>query len=125
MNEAVHDLEQVRSELEQVSGHFAALRDEVGRVVVGQNTMIERILVALLADGHILLEGVPGLAKTTAVKAVAQAIQTDFHRISFTPDLLPADILGTQIYDPKTGDFSVKSGPIFTNILLADEINRA
>jgi MoxR-like ATPase len=125
MSEAATSLEQVRSDLERVSEHFAALREEIGRVVVGQSHMVERILVALLADGHILLEGVPGLAKTTAVKAVADSIATTFHRISFTPDLLPADILGTQIYDPKSGEFSVKQGPIFTNILLADEINRA
>jgi len=125
MTEAAHNLEQVRSDLERVSEHFVALREEIARVVVGQNYMVERILVALLADGHILLEGVPGLAKTTTVKAVAQAIKTTFHRISFTPDLLPADILGTQIYDPRSGEFSVKRGPIFTNILLADEINRA
>jgi MoxR-like ATPase len=125
MTDAVHNLDKVRSDLERVSEHFVALREEIGRVVVGQSNMVERILVALLADGHILLEGVPGLAKTTAVKAVADAIKTTFHRISFTPDLLPADILGTQIYDPRSGQFSVKQGPIFTNILLADEINRA
>jgi MoxR-like ATPase len=125
MTEAAHNLDQVRSDLERVSEHFVALREEIARVVVGQNYMVESILVALLADGHILLEGVPGLAKTTTVKAVAQAIKTTFHRISFTPDLLPADILGTQIYDPRSGEFSVKRGPIFTNILLADEINRA
>jgi len=125
MTEAAHNLDQVRSDLERVSGQFVALREEIGRVVVGQSYMVERILVALLADGHILLEGVPGLAKTTAVKAVADAIETTFQRISFTPDLLPADILGTQIYNPKSGDFSVKQGPVFTNILLADEINRA
>jgi MoxR-like ATPase len=122
---AVPDLEVVRAQLEQVSGYFAALREEVGRVVVGQTYMVERILIGLLTGGHILLEGVPGLAKTTTVKAVADAIQTQFHRISFTPDLLPADVLGTQVYNPKTGDFSVKQGPVFTNILLADEINRA
>ncbi|MBJ92866.1 MAG: ATPase [Rickettsiales bacterium] len=125
MSEAASNLEQVRSDLERVSEHFVALREEIARVVVGQNYMIERILVALLADGHILLEGVPGLAKTTAVKAVADSISTGFQRISFTPDLLPADVLGTQIYDPKSGDFSIKQGPVFTNILLADEINRA
>jgi len=87
--------------------------------------MVDRLLVGLLSGGHILLEGVPGLAKTTTVQAVADAIQTGFRRISFTPDLLPADVIGTQIYNPKTGEFSVKQGPVFTNILLADEINRA
>ncbi len=125
MSEAAFDLDTVRQELSEVSEYFVALRQEVGRVVVGQSSMVESILVALLADGHILLEGVPGLAKTTAVKAVADAVDTSFHRISFTPDLLPADVLGTQIYDPKTGQFSIKKGPVFTNILLADEINRA
>ncbi len=125
MTAPVYDLEQVRAQLEQVSGYFGLLRQQVGRVVVGQTYMVERLLIGLLSGGHILLEGVPGLAKTTTVKAVADAIQTSFRRISFTPDLLPADVLGTQIYSPKTGDFSVKQGPVFTNILLADEINRA
>ena len=122
---AVPDLEAVRAQLEQVSGYFAALREEVGRVVVGQTYMVERILIGLLTGGHILVEGVPGLAKTTTVKAVADAVQTKFSRISFTPDLLPADVIGTQIYNPRSGDFTVKQGPVFTNILLADEINRA
>ncbi len=125
MTAPVYDLEQVRAQLEQVAGYFGALRQQVGRVVVGQSYMVERLLIGLLAGGHILLEGVPGLAKTTTVKAVADAIQTSFKRISFTPDLLPADVIGTQIYNPKSGDFAVKQGPVFTNILLADEINRA
>jgi len=119
------DLEQVKAQIEQISGAFVALRQEVGRVVVGQSYMVERLLIGLLTGGHILLEGVPGLAKTTTVQAVADAIQTKFNRISFTPDLLPADVIGTQIYNPKDHDFSVKQGPVFTNILLADEINRA
>jgi MoxR-like ATPase len=119
------DPERVKADVEAQVARFHALRDEVSRVVVGQSYMIERLLIGLLAEGHILLEGVPGLAKTTTVKAVADAVHTTFRRISFTPDLLPADVLGTQIYSPKTGDFSVKQGPIFTNILLADEINRA
>jgi len=125
MNAPVYDLEQVRAQLEQTSAYFSALRDQIGRVVVGQTYMVERLLIGLLADGHILLEGVPGLAKTTTVKAVSDAIKTTFRRISFTPDLLPADVLGTQIYSPRTGEFTVKQGPVFTNILLADEINRA
>jgi MoxR-like ATPase len=125
MSQPAFDLEQVQANLEQVSGYFQALRQEVSRVVVGQSYMVDRLLIGLLANGHILLEGVPGLAKTTTVKAVSDAIHTGFSRISFTPDLLPADILGTQIYSPKTGEFSVKQGPVFTNILLADEINRA
>jgi len=119
------DPNQLKAEVEQASASFAALRAEVARVVVGQSMMVERLLIGLLAGGHILLEGVPGLAKTTTVQAVADAVHTGFKRISFTPDLLPADVLGTQIYNPKTGDFAVKQGPVFTNILLADEINRA
>ena len=125
MTSQVPDLGQVRAQLEQVAGYFGTLREQIGRVVVGQNYMVERLLVGLLAGGHILLEGVPGLAKTMTVQTLADAIKTGFKRISFTPDLLPADVIGTQIYNPKTGDFSVKQGPVFTNILLADEINRA
>jgi MoxR-like ATPase len=98
---------------------------EIGKVIVGQHQMLERLLIGILADGHILLEGVPGLAKTTAVKCLAQTIHTGFQRIQFTPDLLPADLIGTQIYRPREGDFVVKKGPIFSNIILADEINRA
>ena len=98
---------------------------EIGKVIVGQRQMIERLLIGILADGHILVEGVPGLAKTTAVKCLAQTIHTQFQRIQFTPDLLPADLIGTQIYRPREGDFIVKKGPLFGNIILADEINRA
>lgn len=98
---------------------------EINKVMVGQEALVERVLIALLADGHILLEGVPGLAKTLLVKTVAQAIQADFARIQFTPDLLPADLIGTQIYNPRTSEFSVHKGPIFVNLILADEINRA
>ncbi len=101
------------------------LRAEVGKVIVGQSYMIDRILLALIADGHILIEGVPGLAKTTAVKAIADSIQTGFSRIQFTPDLLPADLIGTEIYRPQHLDFVVKTGPLFSNLVLADEINRA
>jgi MoxR-like ATPase len=104
---------------------LAEVRRQVGRVIVGQKGMVDRLLVGLLADGHLLLEGVPGLAKTTAVKALAATLRADFARIQFTPDLLPADVLGTQIYNPRDGQFTTKRGPIFTNILLADEINRA
>jgi len=99
--------------------------DQVGRRIVGQNYMIERLLISILTGGHVLLEGVPGLAKTLAVRTLAETISTSFQRIQFTPDLLPADIVGTQIYDPSNGQFSVKKGPIFANIILADEINRA
>src|SRR5690349_12217233 len=98
---------------------------EVKKVIVGQDVLIERLLVALLARGHILVEGVPGLAKTLAVKSLAEAIGGQFHRVQFTPDLVPADILGTRIYHQPTGEFQVSLGPVFTNLLLADEINRA
>jgi MoxR-like ATPase len=113
---------------ERVKNEGAFLRkilDEVGRTVVGQKHMLESLLIGLLADGHVLLEGVPGLAKTTAVKALASSISSHFSRVQFTPDLLPADLIGTMIFNPKSGDFNVKRGPIFANILLADEINRA
>jgi MoxR-like ATPase len=99
--------------------------DQVGRRIVGQNYMVERLVISILTGGHVLLEGVPGLAKTLAVRTLAETINTTFQRIQFTPDLLPADILGTQIYDQSNGQFSVKRGPIFANIILADEINRA
>ncbi len=113
--------ERVKSE----SAALSKLTDEVARVIVGQKYMVERLLIGLLADGHVLLEGVPGLAKTTAIKSLAEAIETSFARVQFTPDLLPADLTGTQVYSPKDGTFSVKKGPVFTNLLLADEINRA
>ncbi len=99
--------------------------NEVGKRVVGQDHMIERLLIGLLTGGHILLEGVPGLAKTLAVQTLAECIRTDFHRIQFTPDLLPADIIGTMVFDQKTGEFTPKRGPLFANIILADEVNRA
>ena len=98
---------------------------EIGKVIVGQHAMVERLLIGLLADGHVLLEGVPGLAKTLAVRTLAATIAGGFHRIQFTPDLLPSDLIGTMIYNQRSGDFTVQKGPIFTNILLADEINRA
>jgi len=98
---------------------------EIGEVVVGQRSMLDRLLIGLLADGHVLLEGVPGLAKTLAVRTLAATISGGFHRIQFTPDLLPSDLIGTMIYNQRSGDFAVQKGPIFTNILLADEINRA
>jgi MoxR-like ATPase len=102
-----------------------AVINEVGKRVVGQHYMIERLLIGLLTGGHVLLEGVPGLAKTLTVRTLAESISTSFQRIQFTPDLLPADVIGTQVYDQSTGSFSVKKGPIFANIILADEINRA
>jgi MoxR-like ATPase len=102
-----------------------AIVDEVGKRVVGQSAMVERLLIGLLTGGHILLEGVPGLAKTLAVRSLAETVHTTFSRIQFTPDLLPADIIGTMIFDQKTGEFRAKRGPLFANIVLADEINRA
>lgn len=101
------------------------IKKEVGKVVVGQQMMIDSLLIALLCEGHILIEGVPGLAKTTTVNALAKSLGLDFKRAQFTPDLLPSDILGAEIYDPKNNSFKIKKGPIFTNLLLADEINRA
>ncbi len=101
------------------------LLTEINKVMVGQEQLVERVLIALLADGHILLEGVPGLAKTLLIKTTSEAIQADFARIQFTPDLLPADLVGTQIYNPRTSEFSVHQGPLFSNLVLADEINRA
>lgn len=99
--------------------------EEMNKVMVGQKNMIEKLIIGILTDGHILVEGVPGLAKTTAINTLAKVIQADFRRVQFTPDLLPADLTGTQIYSPKDGSFSVKKGPLFANIILADEINRA
>jgi len=119
------DIGKLKDEIEEASADFKNVREEVARVVVGQSEAVERLLSALLAGGHVLLEGVPGLAKTTMIKALAQAVQTKFQRIQFTPDLLPSDLVGTQVYNPQKGTFSVKKGPIFTNFLLADEINRA
>jgi MoxR-like ATPase len=113
------------AEIAEESRLVAELMDELGRVIVGQRPMLERLLIGLLADGHVLLEGVPGLAKTLAVRTLAATIAAGFHRIQFTPDLLPADLVGTMIYNQRSGDFAVQKGPIFTNLLLADEINRA
>ncbi len=120
--------EQVRRITQRVAenaGFVDRLVDEISNVVVGQRDLVDRMLIALLADGHVLLEGVPGLAKTLLVKTVAQAIEADFSRIQFTPDLLPADLVGTLIYDPKATEFTVHKGPVFTNLVLADEVNRA
>jgi MoxR-like ATPase len=101
------------------------LREEIGRIIVGQRYLVDRLTIGLLANGHVLLEGVPGLAKTLSVKTLAQTIDASFHRLQFTPDLLPADLIGTLIYSPRDGIFTTKKGPIFANIILADEINRA
>jgi MoxR-like ATPase len=101
------------------------LREEIGRIIVGQRYLVDRLMIGLLANGHVLLEGVPGLAKTLSVKTLAQSINASFQRLQFTPDLLPADLIGTLIYNPREGVFTTKKGPIFANIILADEINRA
>ncbi len=104
---------------------FMEAAEEIHKTIVGQRELVQRLLVGLLADGHILVEGVPGLAKTTAIRTVADVLSVKFHRIQFTPDLLPADLIGTQVYSPKDGSFQVKHGPVFANLILADEINRA
>jgi MoxR-like ATPase len=119
------DIKQLGDKIEKESASLRALQAEIGKVIVGQSYLVERLLIALLADGHVLLEGVPGLAKTLSVKTLAQAMRTGFQRIQFTPDLLPADLVGTLVYNPKSGDFTTKKGPLFSNIILADEINRA
>jgi MoxR-like ATPase len=119
------NVEAVRRSVEQHFEFIVKLRSEISEVIVGQQYMVDRLLVGMLANGHVLIEGVPGLAKTTAVTTLSQAMACLFKRIQFTPDLLPADLLGTLVYNPKTGDFTTKKGPIFGNIILADEINRA
>ena len=119
------DIEVIQAKIRETSGFVDRLLDEVGRVIVGQKTMVERLLVGLLADGHVLMEGVPGLAKTLTVRTLADAIRTSFQRIQFTPDLLPADLIGTLIYDPRETEFKTRKGPIFANVILADEINRS
>ncbi|PHR29790.1 MAG: ATPase [Desulfotalea sp.] len=118
-------IQKINEDVKNSSGWIAPLKYELAKVIVGQEHLIERLLIGLLSGGHILLEGLPGLAKTLAVKTLAKAIQTDFKRIQFTPDMLPADIVGTQIYNPKLTTFEVKQGPIFASLILADEINRA
>jgi len=119
------DIEQIQAIVEKESVFVQKLTSQISSVIVGQKYMVERLLIGLLGDGHVLLEGVPGLAKTLSVKTLSDAIDTKFQRIQFTPDLLPADLIGTLIYNPQKGDFSVKKGPVFANIVLADEINRA
>lgn len=118
-------VEAIRRHVEAQSGFVSRLRAEISRVVVGQQYMVDRLLVGMLANGHVLIEGVPGLAKTTAVKTLAQTLDCKFSRIQFTPDLLPADLLGTLVYNPRDGQFTTKKGPVFGNIILADEVNRA
>ena len=119
------DIKSLNEKVKQQSLSIMGLLSEVSKVIVGQTYILERMLVGLLSDGHILLEGVPGLAKTLAVNTMAKAVSGDFKRIQFTPDLLPSDLTGTLIYDSKQGAFNVKKGPVFSNFILADEINRA
>ncbi len=119
------DIEAINARIEQESAFVEKIKSEVARVIVGQDYMVERLLIGLLSNGHILLEGVPGLAKTLTVNTLSRCIRTRFQRIQFTPDLLPADLIGTLIYNQKDGRFSTKKGPIFSNLILADEINRS
>ena len=121
----VQKIDEISEHVNQVSGFIPLLLEELDQVMVGQKYLTERLVLGLLIGEHILLEGVPGLAKTTSVKTLAQTVKAEFKRIQFTPDLLPADLLGTQVYQPKTGEFDIKKGPLFSNIVLADEINRA
>ena len=126
MTEDKHiDIKKINEKINKESAIIDLLSMEISKVIVGQKKMVDRLLVALLSNGHILLEGVPGLAKTLAISTLAKTIDANFSRLQFTPDLLPADILGTQIYSPKKESFSIKKGPIFSNFILADEINRA
>ena len=115
----------INEEVEKASAFVRPLLNEIGKVVVGQSYLIERLIIGLLANGHVLLEGVPGLAKTLSVKSLATSIHVKFSRLQFTPDMLPADVIGTQIYNPQSGQFTTRKGPIFANLVLADEINRA
>src|SRR5687767_5299739 len=119
------DIRQLNEKIQYHSSFVDRLRDEVGRVIIGQHYMLDRLLIGLLSNGHVLLEGVPGLAKTLAIKSLAQAVHARFSRIQFTPDLLPADVIGTMIYNQQRHEFVVRKGPIFANFILADEINRA
>jgi MoxR-like ATPase len=121
----VVDVHQIKDRVAQQSESLHRLTAELSKTIVGQKKMLSRLLIGLLTEGHILLEGVPGLAKTTAIKSLAQALSTQFHRIQFTPDLLPADLIGTMIYVPSEAQFRTRKGPIFANFILADEINRA
>ncbi len=119
------DIRQLTEKVKEQNYFFSLLKQEINKVIIGQEYMVDRLLIGLLGNGHILLEGVPGLAKTLAIKTLADAVDGDFSRIQFTPDLLPADVIGTMMYSVKDNDFSIKKGPIFANFVLADEINRA
>ncbi|RXK81171.1 AAA family ATPase [Filimonas effusa] len=119
------DIRRLNEQIQQAAGFVEVLREELGKVVVGQQYMVDRLLIGLLSNGHVLLEGVPGLAKTLTIKSLAQAVAAKFSRIQFTPDLLPADVVGTMIYNQQSHEFVVRKGPVFANFILADEINRA
>ncbi|MEN2434919.1 MoxR family ATPase [Weeksellaceae bacterium A-14] len=119
------DIKQLTEKVREQNYYFSLLKQEINKVIIGQEYMVDRLLIALLGNGHILLEGVPGLAKTLAIKTLAEAVHGEFSRIQFTPDLLPADVVGTMIYNVKDNDFIIKKGPVFANFVLADEINRA
>ena len=123
MNHA--EIEADNSAVLEAGAFVQPLMEEMGKVIVGQKYLLERLVISLLADGHVLLEGVPGIAKTLAIKTLSDTLNVDFSRIQFTPDMLPADVTGTQIYNPQTGEFTTRKGPVFANLLLADEINRA
>lgn len=125
MYKTAEDIRQLNERISHAGQFTDKLRDEVGHVIVGQSHMLDRLLIGLLSNGHVLLEGVPGLAKTLTIKSLAQAIHAKFSRIQFTPDLLPADVIGTMIYNQQKSEFVVRKGPVFANFLLADEINRA
>jgi MoxR-like ATPase len=119
------EIKKLNAKAEEYSNEINEVLEEIKKVIVGQDEVLEKLMISLIADGHILLEGVPGLAKTLMIKTLAETVNAGFHRIQFTPDLLPADIVGTKIYEHKSGSFSTKKGPIFSNFILADEINRA
>ena len=125
MLQTAEDIRLLNDKINDAAGFVTRINDELGKVIVGQHGMIERLLIGLLSNGHVLLEGVPGLAKTLAIKSLAQSIKANFSRIQFTPDLLPADVIGTMIYNQGKNEFYVRKGPIFSNFILADEINRA
>ncbi len=119
------DISAINERVKEEAAVLARLREEIGQVIIGQRYLVDRLIIGLLANGHVLLEGVPGLAKTLSVKTLAQTINASFQRLQFTPDLLPADLIGTLVYNPREGTFTTKKGPVFANIVLADEINRA
>jgi len=123
--QTAEDIKRLNEQIQHTAVFADTLRNELSKIIVGQQYMIDRLLIGLLSNGHVLLEGVPGLAKTLTIKSLADAIHAKFSRIQFTPDLLPADVVGTMIYNQQRNDFLVRKGPIFANFILADEINRA